>query len=191
MIISKYCDTNLIKYTNKDKDLQTQQTFLLIRIEMIDLKIETVEFTFSEFQVSHSGSGADPGESQVNPFRRDGGTVLIPALPAPGASHHQASGGSAALQLNQGFMQMYGANPQVQAFYGGRMTEDRLLAVKNATCEAIDHLHKSLESCPDAETEAPDPKGIKVGDSFSHNFKFQCVILAWLGLVHQFHIGKR
>uniref|UniRef100_A0A4W6DQ04 Transcription termination factor 2 n=1 Tax=Lates calcarifer TaxID=8187 RepID=A0A4W6DQ04_LATCA len=36
------------------------------------------------------------------------------------------------------------------------------LAVKNATCEAIDHLHKSLESCPDAEAEAPDPKGIKV-----------------------------
>lgn len=62
---------------------------------------------------------------------------------------------------------MYGANPQVQAFYGGRMTEGRLLAVKNATCEAIDHLHKSLESCPDAETEAPDPKGIKVGHSFS------------------------
>lgn len=58
---------------------------------------------------------------------------------------------------------MFLANPQVQAFYGGRMTEDRLLAVKNATCEAIDHLHKSLESCPDPEAEAPDPKSIKVG----------------------------
>uniref|UniRef100_A0A671UJ03 Transcription termination factor 2 n=1 Tax=Sparus aurata TaxID=8175 RepID=A0A671UJ03_SPAAU len=54
------------------------------------------------------------------------------------------------------------ANPQAQAFYGGRMTDDRLLAVKNATCEAIDHLHKSLESCPHPEAEAPDPKGIKV-----------------------------
>lgn len=57
---------------------------------------------------------------------------------------------------------VFPANPQVQAFYGGRMTEDRLLAVKNATCEAIDHLHKSLESCPSTEAEAPDPKGIKV-----------------------------
>lgn len=57
---------------------------------------------------------------------------------------------------------MFPANPQNQAYYGGRMTEDRLLVVKNATCEAIDHLHKSLESCPDAEAEAPDPKGIKV-----------------------------
>lgn len=43
------------------------------------------------------------------------------------------------------------------------MTEDRLLAVKNATCEAIDHLHRSLESCPGAEAEAPDPRGLKVG----------------------------
>lgn len=57
---------------------------------------------------------------------------------------------------------MFPAYPQAQTFYGGRMTNDRLLAVKNATCESIDHLHKSLESCPDAEAEAPDPKGIKV-----------------------------
>lgn len=60
------------------------------------------------------------------------------------------------------------ANPQAQAFYGGRMTDDRLLAVKNATCEAIDHLHKSLESCPHPEAEAPDPKGIKVRYPLRH-----------------------
>uniref|UniRef100_A0A8B9LSB7 Transcription termination factor 2 n=1 Tax=Astyanax mexicanus TaxID=7994 RepID=A0A8B9LSB7_ASTMX len=49
-----------------------------------------------------------------------------------------------------------------QAFYGGRMTENRLLAVRNATTEAIDHLHNSLESCPSPDAEAEDPKGIKV-----------------------------
>uniref|UniRef100_A0AAQ5Z1H2 Transcription termination factor 2 n=1 Tax=Amphiprion ocellaris TaxID=80972 RepID=A0AAQ5Z1H2_AMPOC len=70
---------------------------------------------------------------------------------------------------------MFPANPQAQAFYGGRMTEDRLLAVKNATCEAIDHLHKSLESCPDAEAEAADPKGIKVS-LLAHQRR----ALAWL-----------
>uniref|UniRef100_A0A8C9Y6D0 Transcription termination factor 2 n=1 Tax=Sander lucioperca TaxID=283035 RepID=A0A8C9Y6D0_SANLU len=59
--------------------------------------------------------------------------------------------------------------------YGGRMTHDRLLAVKNATCEAIDHLHKSLESCPDAEAEVPDPKGIKVS-LLAHQRR----ALAWL-----------
>lgn len=47
------------------------------------------------------------------------------------------------------------------------MTEDRLLAVKDATCEAIDHLHKSLETCPDAEAQALDPEAIKVRHSFS------------------------
>uniref|UniRef100_A0A672GU86 Transcription termination factor 2 n=1 Tax=Salarias fasciatus TaxID=181472 RepID=A0A672GU86_SALFA len=66
-------------------------------------------------------------------------------------------------------------NPQAHAFYGGRMTEDRLLAVKNATCEAIDHLHKSLESCPDAEAEAADPRGIKVS-LLAHQRR----ALAWL-----------
>lgn len=53
-------------------------------------------------------------------------------------------------------------NPQNQAFYGGRMTESRMIAVRNATTEAIDHLHYSLESCPSTDTEAQDPKGIKV-----------------------------
>lgn len=56
-------------------------------------------------------------------------------------------------------------NPQNQAFYGGRMTEGRLLAVRNATTEAIDHLHHSLESCPSTDTETQDPKGIKVRDA--------------------------
>uniref|UniRef100_A0A4W6DQK4 Transcription termination factor 2 n=1 Tax=Lates calcarifer TaxID=8187 RepID=A0A4W6DQK4_LATCA len=77
------------------------------------------------------------------------GTILIPAPPAPGPAQCQASCSSLGLQLSQGHTQMY----------GGRTV---CLAVKNATCEAIDHLHKSLESCPDAEAEAPDPKGIKV-----------------------------
>uniref|UniRef100_A0A7N5ZRW2 Transcription termination factor 2 n=1 Tax=Anabas testudineus TaxID=64144 RepID=A0A7N5ZRW2_ANATE len=75
---------------------------------------------------------------------------------------YQKSFHTSYLLMHQVISLMFLANPQVQAFYGGRMTEDRLLAVKNATCEAIDHLHKSLESCPDPEAEAPDPKSIKV-----------------------------
>ncbi|KAF7644806.1 hypothetical protein LDENG_00215460, partial [Lucifuga dentata] len=104
----------------------------------------------------------DSARSQVNPFSRQGGTILLPDPPAPRPLQVQTSSSSLGLQLSQGSTQMYGANPQVQAFYGGRMTDDRLLAVKNATSEAIDHLHRSLESCPGPDTEAPDPKGIKV-----------------------------
>uniref|UniRef100_A0A673GCP7 Transcription termination factor 2 n=1 Tax=Sinocyclocheilus rhinocerous TaxID=307959 RepID=A0A673GCP7_9TELE len=74
-----------------------------------------------------------------------------------------------------GSRSMFGVNTQSQAFYGGRMTENRLLAVRNATTEAIDHLHDSLESCPTEDTEAPDPKGIKV-ELLPHQRR----ALAWL-----------
>uniref|UniRef100_A0A673B772 Transcription termination factor 2 n=1 Tax=Sphaeramia orbicularis TaxID=375764 RepID=A0A673B772_9TELE len=112
---------------------------------------------------------SQPGKSiQVNPFSRQGGTILLPAPPSSGSFQPQASGSSMGLQLSQ-------ANPQVHAYYGGRMTDDRLLAVKNATCEAIDHLHKSLESCPDPEKEVTDPRGIKVS-LLAHQKR----ALAWL-----------
>ncbi|KAL9867848.1 transcription termination factor 2 isoform 2-T2 [Geothlypis trichas] len=50
----------------------------------------------------------------------------------------------------------------VQNLYRGRMTEDQIRAVHSATFEAINHLHKSLESCPTEETAAEDPSGLKV-----------------------------
>uniref|UniRef100_A0A8B9ST91 Transcription termination factor 2 n=1 Tax=Anas platyrhynchos TaxID=8839 RepID=A0A8B9ST91_ANAPL len=53
-------------------------------------------------------------------------------------------------------------NSGVQNLYGGRMTEDRLRAVHSATSDAINHLHKSLESCPTEQTVAEDPPGLKV-----------------------------
>ncbi|KAF4087249.1 hypothetical protein AMELA_G00093700 [Ameiurus melas] len=102
----------------------------------------------------------NPKSCHSNPFNRAGGTILLPEAPV----HFQpnSSTSSLGLQLSQGYSQMYGVNPQNQAFYGGKMTEDRLLAVRNVTTEAIDHLHHSLESCPSADTEEKDPKGIKV-----------------------------
>ncbi|XP_014863473.1 PREDICTED: transcription termination factor 2 isoform X2 [Poecilia mexicana] len=108
-----------------------------------------------------SGSAASSARPVVNPFSRPGGTVLLPSAPAPGPVRHQASGSSLGIQLSQGNAQTFG-DLQMHPYYGGRMTNERLLAVKNATCEAIDHLHKSLESCPDPEDEASDPRGIKV-----------------------------
>ncbi|XP_056908679.1 transcription termination factor 2-like isoform X1 [Takifugu flavidus] len=114
-----------------------------------------------ESQIKTCGRDTSPSNSQVNPFNRPGGTILLPSLPSSGPSQ-QASSSSLGLQSRHGSSQMSGANSQAQALYGGRMTEDRLMAVKNATCEAIDHLHKSLESCPGAEAESPDPRGLKV-----------------------------
>uniref|UniRef100_UPI003AADDD61 transcription termination factor 2 n=1 Tax=Centroberyx gerrardi TaxID=166262 RepID=UPI003AADDD61 len=146
---------NVSALPDKGQRLRTQ-------VKELEDALESLSLTAAS-QPESQGGAVDPApiRSQVNPFSRQGGTVLLPAPPAPGPAPHQASG-SLGLQLSQGFTQMYGANPQAQAFYGGRMTENRLLAVKNATCEAIDHLHGSLESCPAPEAEAPDPRGIKV-----------------------------
>ncbi|XP_028991945.1 transcription termination factor 2 isoform X2 [Betta splendens] len=158
---------NVEALPDKGERLRTQVKELEDALD--SLSLNAASQLESEGECSSSDIG--PCSSQVNPFCRQGGTVLLPAPPAPGSSQHQASR-SLGIQLSQGHNQMYGAN---QAFYGGRMTEDRLLAVKNATCEAIDHLHKSLESCPDPETEAPDPKGIKV-QLLAHQKR----ALAWL-----------
>ncbi|KAL0963605.1 hypothetical protein UPYG_G00308520 [Umbra pygmaea] len=113
-----------------------------------------------ESQGSKGNAKQSSAPSQYNPFSRPGGTVLLPAAPTP--LQFQASANSLGLQVSQGFTPLYGVDSQSQALYGGRMTENRLLAVKNATTEAINHLHSSLESCPDLDAEAADPKGIKV-----------------------------
>ncbi|XP_053900515.1 transcription termination factor 2 isoform X2 [Malaclemys terrapin pileata] len=63
---------------------------------------------------------------------------------------------------SQYYSHVYGANSSVQGLYGGRMTEDRLRAVHSATSDAINHLHRSLESCPTEEIVAEDPSGLKV-----------------------------
>ncbi|XP_054643209.1 transcription termination factor 2 isoform X2 [Dunckerocampus dactyliophorus] len=147
---------NVEALPDKGKRLRTQ-------VKELEAALESLSLTSTS--PHESGDVTQPSSSvHVNPFSRPGGTILLPAAQAPGPS----------MQSSQGSSQIYGA-AQVPAFYGGRMTDDRLLAVKNATCEAIDHLHKSLESCPGPDTEAPDPKGLKVS-LLAHQRR----ALAWL-----------
>ncbi|XP_041929276.1 transcription termination factor 2-like isoform X2 [Alosa sapidissima] len=103
-----------------------------------------------------------PVPSPSNPFSRPGGTILLPDVPAPTLYEAPQSASSLSMGLSQGYTQMFGVDPQSHTFYGGRMTDSRLMAIRNATTETIDHLHKSLETCPGPDTEAKDPKGIKV-----------------------------
>lgn len=57
--------------------------------------------SFSDSQTSQNSSSDDnQSRSQVNPFSRPGGAILLPAPPAPGPSQHQAS--------SQGYTRMYG-----------------------------------------------------------------------------------
>ncbi|NXN93706.1 TTF2 factor, partial [Rhinopomastus cyanomelas] len=107
-------------------------------------------------------------DSLPNPSGRPGGTKFIAPLPfqdptvkASSASHSHPSAATA-LGSSEYQSQSFGMNSRVQNLFGGRMTEDRIKAVHSATSEAINHLHKSLESCPMEQTVAEDPSGLKV-----------------------------
>ncbi|XP_048049162.1 transcription termination factor 2 isoform X2 [Megalobrama amblycephala] len=147
------------------------------QVKELEEALESLSLTTASLSESQDKDRAEaehkPIYSLSNPFSHPGGTILLPTAPAP--MQKESSSGSLGLNLSQGYSQMYGVNPQSQAFYGGRMTENRLLAVRNATTEALDHLHDSLESCPTEDTEAQDPKGIKV-ELLPHQRR----ALAWL-----------
>ncbi|NWU74040.1 TTF2 factor, partial [Onychorhynchus coronatus] len=107
-------------------------------------------------------------ESLPNPCDRPGGTKLITPLPLQDPTAKASSGSqshlSAVVTLGSSEYcgQSFGMSFGMQNLYGGRMTEDRVRAVHSATCEAINQLHKSLESCPTEQTVAEDPSGLKV-----------------------------
>ncbi|NXU47063.1 TTF2 factor, partial [Turnix velox] len=129
------------------------------------LNISTADTTEKGEDSTSSGSHK---ESPLNPFDRPGGTKLITPLPlqdptarTSSVSHSHPSA-AAALGSSEYCGHSFGMNYGVQNLYGGRMTEDRIQAVHNATSEAINHLHKSLESCPTEQTVAEDPSGLKV-----------------------------
>ncbi|NXS46590.1 TTF2 factor, partial [Balaeniceps rex] len=107
-------------------------------------------------------------ESLPNPFGRPGGTKLITPLPLQDPTARTSSGShshpsaAATLESSEYYGHSFGMNSGLQNLYGGRMTEERIRAVHSATSEAINHLHKSLESCPTEQTVAEDPSGLKV-----------------------------
>uniref|UniRef100_A0A8C5RDM0 Transcription termination factor 2 n=1 Tax=Leptobrachium leishanense TaxID=445787 RepID=A0A8C5RDM0_9ANUR len=119
--------------------------------------------TTNNIEQGSSRDGADNG----NPFRKHG-SADAPRGVKP-LSFHELPPSSLGVHApeqppssSQNYSHMYGVTPQWQSLYGGRMTEDRLFAVRNATSEVIDHLHKSLESCPAPDCTAEDPRGLKV-----------------------------
>ncbi|NXF08759.1 TTF2 factor, partial [Smithornis capensis] len=129
------------------------------------LDISTAD-TDEEGQDSTSSSCHE--ESLPDPCDRPGGTKSITPLPlqdptakaSPGSCSHPSA--AVTLGTSEYCGQSFGMNFGMQNLYGGRMTQDRIRAVRNATCEAINQLHKSLESCPTEQTVAEDPSGLKV-----------------------------
>ncbi|XP_077637344.1 transcription termination factor 2 isoform X1 [Lonchura striata] len=139
------------------------------------LSISTAD-TSEKGQDSTSSSCCE--ESFCNPVGRPGGTKLITPLqlqdPTAKASAGSHSHPLAAATLGSSG-QSFGMSVGVQNLYGGRMTDDQIRTVHSATFEAINHLHKSLESCPTEETAAEDPSGLKVP-----LLQHQKQALAWL-----------
>ncbi|NXY37147.1 TTF2 factor, partial [Pomatorhinus ruficollis] len=147
-----------------------------------DLEAALSDLNISTADTSEKGQGSTSSscheESLSNPVGRPGGTKLIaplllqdPTAKACAGSHSHPSAAATWGSSGHGF----GMSVGVQNLYGGRMTEDRIRAVHNATFEAINHLHKSLESCPTEETAAEDPSGLKVP-----LLQHQKQALAWL-----------
>ncbi|NXY02743.1 TTF2 factor, partial [Pteruthius melanotis] len=144
------------------------------------LNISTAD-TSEKGQDSTSSSCRE--ESLSNPVGRPGGTKLIAPVPlqdptakASAGSHSHPLAAATLGSSGQSFGSKYRLlSVGVQNLYGGRMTEDRIRAVHSATFEAINHLHKSLESCPTEETAAEDPCGLKVP-----LLQHQKQALAWL-----------
>ncbi|XP_053912192.1 transcription termination factor 2 isoform X2 [Cuculus canorus] len=141
--------------------------------ERLRKQVQDLEAALSAFKISTAGEHSTSSDYHEEPLPtqldRPGGTKLItPQLlqnPASGTSSCSHSHTSAATTLGSseyGSSHGFGMNSGVQNLYGGRMTEDRIRAVHSATSEAINHLHKSLESCPTEQTTAENPSGLKV-----------------------------
>ncbi|NXU09889.1 TTF2 factor, partial [Pardalotus punctatus] len=173
---------------------QKKSTLATVNIQLLPDKgerllkqVQNLEAALSALNIStadtsekgqDSTSSSCCGESLSNPFGRPGGTKLVTLLPLQDPTAKASAGShshpSAAVTLGSSG-QSFGMNVGMQNLYGGRMTEDLIRAVHSATFEAINHLHKSLESCPTEETAAEDPSGLKVP-----LLQHQKQALAWL-----------
>ncbi|NXV28935.1 TTF2 factor, partial [Rissa tridactyla] len=176
---------------------QKKSTLATVNIQLLPDKgerllkqVQDLEAALSALNISTAdttGKGEDSTssgcceESLPNPFGRPGGTKLITPLPLQDPTARTSSGShshpsaAATLGSSEYYGHSFGMNSGVQNLYGGRMTEDRIRAVRSATSEAINHLHKSLESCPTEQTVAEDPSELKVP-----LLQHQKQALAWL-----------
>uniref|UniRef100_A0A8C5U7F9 Transcription termination factor 2 n=1 Tax=Malurus cyaneus samueli TaxID=2593467 RepID=A0A8C5U7F9_9PASS len=145
---------------------QKKTTLATVNIELLPDKGQRLLKQVQDLEASLSAlniSTADTSEKEPlsNPFGRPGGTKLITPLPLQDATA-KASAGSQ-------------SHPSAAVTLGSSGQKDRIRAVHSAIFEAVNHLHKSLESCPTEETAAEDPSGLKVP-----LLQHQKQALAWL-----------
>ncbi|NXI42811.1 TTF2 factor, partial [Galbula dea] len=142
---------------------------LLRQVQDLEAALDALNISAADTTKGEDGTARGcPEEALPNPFGRPGGTKLIAPLPLqdPGAKtssgSHSHPPAAATSNSSEYYGHSFGMTSGVQSLYGGRMTEARIKAVHSAISEAINHLHKSLESCPTEQTAAEDPSGLKV-----------------------------
>ncbi|XP_061222596.1 transcription termination factor 2 [Neopsephotus bourkii] len=158
---------------------QKKSTLATVNIQLLPDKgerllkqVQDLEAALRTLNVSTAGEKSTSStcceESLPNPFGRPGGTKLVTALllqdptaRTPSGSHSHPSA-AAALGSSEYYGHSFGMNSGMQNLCGGIMTKDRIRTVHGAISEAVNHLHKSLESCPEDHTVAEDPSGLKV-----------------------------
>ncbi|XP_062906793.1 transcription termination factor 2 isoform X1 [Mobula hypostoma] len=104
--------------------------------------------------------GEEMKNRQDNPFDKSGTTLTKPVLQEDSRGSRIAPRFNEASSLgsSQFSNQVNGADSQQQSAHGGQKTQDR----GKMTSDAIEQLHKSLETCPDVSDEAEDPQYLKV-----------------------------
>ncbi|XP_077198151.1 transcription termination factor 2 isoform X2 [Paroedura picta] len=141
---------------------------LLKQVQELEAALSSLNLASEEG--AKEGSASTIGEEeelQHNPFSK---TNIKPLSTLKGKEpqmfHEQENSRPFELNLpaesNQYCSNPSGEYSSVRNLYGGRMTEERLRAVYNATTDAIDQLHKSLKTCPTEEAVTVDPPGLKV-----------------------------
>ncbi|XP_072901535.1 transcription termination factor 2 isoform X1 [Hemitrygon akajei] len=101
---------------------------------------------------------------QNNPFDKSDTTLSKPVLQEDPRGSRTAPRFNEASSLgsSQFSNQVNGADSQQQSAHGGQKSQDRLFTIGKMTSDAIEQLHKSLETCPDVSDEAEDPQYLKV-----------------------------
>ncbi|KAL8190829.1 UNVERIFIED_CONTAM: hypothetical protein K2H54_062335 [Gekko kuhli] len=140
---------------------------LLKQVQELEAALSSLNLETEEGAKEGNAGVMGKEELQYNPFRRTA-TESLSTLKEKGPQMFNEHENTRPLELhlpaesNQYCSNASGEYSSVRNLYGGRMTEDRLRAVYNATADAINQLHKSLESCPTEEAVAVDPPGLKV-----------------------------
>ncbi|BFY97124.1 hypothetical protein BsWGS_00165 [Bradybaena similaris] len=135
------CVSGGVSQTNNSHSASSQQRPVHGTSKFVNPVIPVAAATMADSKIYNNNNSTD--KLQVN------------AAPQPqfvaDFSHHP-----------QYLQELFASNPQAMTLYGGRMTAQRLREVGSITTDAIDKLHKQLESCPTEQTECPDPHGLKV-----------------------------